>query len=262
MPATDARQAALERLPGDHPLAGDLPLSLEVHEVPAARVAEALAADIAARLRQALAERGRAVLAVSGGKSPVALFTALRNQPLDWARVSVTLVDERCVPPSHEASNARLVREHLLQGPAAAAGLVALVDAEDAPLPSPQALAAGADAAVRALGPADVVVLGLGEDGHTASLFPGVAGLAEALSPTGRAACVAVQFEQAPAAAPYPRITQTLAQLLTARQLVLPLGGAAKLQVLREALAERSDRLPISHVLHQGHAPLNLWISA
>ena len=84
-------------------------------------LAQALAADIAQRLRGAVAERGQALLAVSGGKSPVPLFQQLSQQALPWAQVTVLLVDERCVPPDHPDSNSALVRRHLLQGPAAAA---------------------------------------------------------------------------------------------------------------------------------------------
>ena len=78
-------------------------------------------AHIADALQHAIGQRGRALLAVSGGKSPIALFERLREQALDWRAVTVILVDERCVPHEHTDSNTALVRQHLLQGPAAAA---------------------------------------------------------------------------------------------------------------------------------------------
>lgn len=237
-----------------------LPAHLAVHRVEPAAAAGALADDIALRLRAALAARGSAVLSVSGGKSPVALFEALRGHDLDWSQVVVTLVDERCVPCTHEASNARLVREHLLQGRAAAARLVPMVPQDAPPLPSPAALACSAGEALQAVGPADVVVLGMGADGHTASLFPDAPNLAQALDPDGPAQCLPIELPEPPANAPFARITQTLACLLTARQLALPVTGDDKLATLRTALAGRNDRLPVSHLLHQTRTPLALWI--
>lgn len=230
--------------------------------VAADQAAQALAVDVAARLRQAVDSRGRAVLHVSGGQSPVALFEALREQALPWEKVEVSLADERVVPPEHADSNARLVRTHLLRGPAARARLLPLVPPF---LPSllPQSwteLAKQAGQALRAQGPADVLVLGMGADGHTASIFPGMPNLAQALDPQGTVVCLPVTREGLPAAAPHARITQTLAHLLTARHIVLPVRGSDKLQTLRRACQGRE--LPISHVLNQSLAPVAVWISS
>ncbi|TXD56257.1 6-phosphogluconolactonase, partial [Ralstonia sp. TCR112] len=97
-------------------------MAMRWHAVPdAAAQVQALAAAIANTLTHVIEEQGSACLAVSGGRSPIALFAALRVLPLRWADVSITLVDERAVPPGHADSNARLVREHLLQDAAAAA---------------------------------------------------------------------------------------------------------------------------------------------
>ena len=222
--------------------------------------AAAMASDIAIRLQEAITERGRAVLSVSGGKSPIALFEALREQALDWSRVHITLVDERYVPCLHEASNALLVRSHLQQGAAAQARLHAMVPQASPPLPALAVLVRDSDLDLRALGPADVMVLGMGADGHTASLFPAAPGLAAALDPRSPHACVGITLDPPPAAAPYARLTQTLAQILRSRHLVLPVSGADKLATLQQALAERSDRLPVSHVLHQQLTPLTLWL--
>jgi 6-phosphogluconolactonase len=237
------------------------PDNITVHTVAHAQVANQLALNIAQQLRAAIAARGRAVLSVSGGKSPEPLFEALRAQPIDWSRVVVTLADERCVPVTHADSNALLVRTHLLQDQAAAAHWVPMVNATTQPLPSPEALALAANAALLAAGAADVTVLGMGTDGHTASLFPDAANLAAALDSANPDACMAMVLPVPPANAPYPRLSQTLAHLLRSRAIVLPLAGADKLQTLAQAWATPSDRLPIARILHQTQTPVALWIS-
>lgn len=210
-------------------------------------------------LATALQARGRAVLAVSGGRSPLPLFEALRTQPLDWSHVAVTLVDERCVPPDHADSNTALVRQHLLQGPAAAAHFVPWFDAlpagtlDDAALDT-LARAAGARVTAGAW-PIDVAVLGMGEDGHTASLFPGAPGLARALQDSGPVAWTR------PLTAPHARLTLTLPALLAARELLLPLSGPAKQGVFEQARARADERLPVSLLLHQAHTPLRVWLA-
>jgi 6-phosphogluconolactonase len=234
---------------------------LEVQHAPADQLAQALALRIAAELKQAITERGRAVLAVSGGRSPIALFQSLSRIALDWSQVTVTLVDDRCVPCTHEASNALLVRTHLLQGEAARAQLLALVPQAQTPLPPLQALRDAADQALHDLGPADVMVLGMGSDGHTASLFPGATELAAALDERNPRTCIALSPNPLPPEAPYPRLTQTLAHILSSRQLLLPVAGADKLATLERALAQRTEALPISFVLHQTRTPLALWIT-
>jgi 6-phosphogluconolactonase len=233
---------------------------LQVHRVTATQLATELARDIATRLQAAISARGTAVLSVSGGKSPLALFEALRQQPIDWAQLHITLVDERYVPATHEASNALLVRTHLQQGPAARARLHAMVPQATLPLPPLATLVQDADADLRALGAADVMVLGMGTDGHTASLFPAAPGLAAALDPRSPLACASLALEPPPAAAPYQRLTQTLAQILRSRHLVLPISGADKLVTLAQALHAPTDQLPVSHLLHQQHTPLALWL--
>ena len=241
-------------------LSSPLPASVTLHSASAERLAVAMAQDIAQHLSQALTDRGQALLSVSGGQSPVAMFEALREQPLDWSRVRVTLVDERCVPTSHPASNARLVRAHLLQGAASLAHFAPLVPQEREPLPSATELAAAANQALQALGPADVLVLGMGADGHTASLFAGGLELAQVLDLACPQACLPMHLDPLPDNAPFARVTQTLAQLLRSRQLVLPVVGDDKLATLRLALQARSERLPISCVLHQAQAPVALWV--
>jgi 6-phosphogluconolactonase len=236
--------------------------ALTVHTASSTELNVRLAQDIATRLAGGIAARGFAVLSVSGGKSPIALFEALRVIDIDWSKVRVTLADERCVPCTHADSNAGLVHTHLLQDLAAKAQLVPMVDATSEPLASPTVYAQHADAALRAAGTADVLVLGMGTDGHTASLFPEAPNLPVALALNNTQACVAITLSQPPANAPYPRITQTLARLLTARHIVLPLSGADKLQTLQRAWQQATPTLPISMVLHQTTTPVALWIAA
>ncbi len=237
------------------------PDHITVHTVAQAQAAQQLAQDIAQQLRAAIAARGRAVLSVSGGKSPVALFQQLLTQSLDWARVVVTLVDERCVPVTHADSNALLVRCHLLQDQAAAANWVPMVSATTDPLSAPEELARQANAALQAVGAADVTVLGMGTDGHTASLFPDARNLGAALDIANPHACMAMVLPTLPANAPYPRLSQTLAHLLRSRAIVLPLAGADKLHTLAQAWATPSDRLPVARILHQTQTPVALWIT-
>lgn len=234
---------------------------LTVHTVSLAELNVRLAQDIAQRLAAAIDVRGFAVLSVSGGKSPVALFEALRVIDIDWSRVRVTLVDERCVPRIHPDSNALLVQTHLLQDLAAKAQLVFMVTNATELLDSPITQAKAAGIALGAAGIADVLVLGMGADGHTASLFPEAPNLSDALDLRNAKNCVAIELKKPPANAPYARISQTLAQILSARHIVLPLTGADKLHTLQQAWPHATPALPISFVLQQSRTPVALWLA-
>jgi 6-phosphogluconolactonase len=235
--------------------------SLTVNTVSQGELNVRLAQDIAQRLAAAIQARGFAVLSVSGGKSPVALFEALRVIDIDWSRVRVTLVDERCVPRIHPDSNALLVQNHLLQDLAAKAQLVFMVASAAEPLGSPAVQAKAASLALTAAGVADVLVLGMGADGHTASLFPEAPNLADALDLRNTQTCVSIELAHPPANAPYARITQTLAQILSARHIVLPLTDTDKLNTLQQAWKQATPVLPISFVLQQTQTPVALWLA-
>jgi len=216
--------------------------------------ATALAERVAAQLREAIAARGTAVIAVSGGSTPKDFFAQLSKQALDWAKVTVTLVDERWVPDTDTRSNAKLVETTLLQNAASAARFVPLYTGAA----TPEAGLAEAEARIAALpAPFDVVVLGMGDDGHTASFFPGGDRLVEALDPQGKAKVLTMQ---APGAGE-PRITLTLPVLLATRALYLLVSGEKKRDLLadvRLGLVEAKN-YPVRAVVQQERVPLAVY---
>jgi 6-phosphogluconolactonase len=179
----------------------------------------------------------------------------LRAEKLDWPKAWITLADERWVDTASEESNERMVRETLLSGPVAAAHFIGLKN----PAPTPEAGAEWATRALtRALRPFDVVVLGIGEDGHTASLFPGSIALSRALDASAAPACVTVNA----LAAPHARMTLNLAALLDARRLILHFGGQAKWQVYQRARTSgAAAELPVRAILHQKETPVDVFWS-
>ncbi len=218
----------------------------------AAAQISALASRIAGLIEAALAARGAATLIVSGGRSPVPLFQRLAGMPLDWAKVTISLADERWVAPDQPDSNEALLRRHLLQGEAAAARLVGLYTGE----PTPEAGEAACAARVAALPrPFAAVVLGMGDDGHTASLFPAADHLASALA-SDAGPCRAIR---APGA-PQPRMTLTLPSLLDADSILLAIQGTAKRAVYEQALAAGPvAALPVRAVLRQRRTPVEVY---
>lgn len=203
------------------------------------RLAWHLASDVAAALRRLVAANGEATLAVSGGETPKLFFDKLSHMGLPWASVTVTLVDERQVPETSQRSNAGLVRAHLLKDKAAAARFVPLYE----------------NPAAAELPPFDIVILGMGTDGHTASFFPGGDNLATALDPQTTERIVTMV---APGAGE-PRLTFTLPVLTDTGYLVLHIEGAAKRKVLDMALKDGpAEAMPVRAVL-RSKTPLTLY---
>ncbi|MDR7224554.1 6-phosphogluconolactonase [Aminobacter aminovorans] len=204
-------------------------------------LAAALAARVADTLKAAIARRGVAFLAVSGGTTPGRFFAALSKQELDWSKVTVTLVDERFVPESSPRSNAALAKANLLQNEASAASFAPLFH-EAATV---EKGADRADSELRALPwPLDVSVLGMGGDGHTASFFPDAAGLDALLDPASSRLVMPVHADSAGE----PRLTLTLPALVGAGLVVVHIEGAEKRNVIEAALAA-DKALPIRTVI-------------
>lgn len=211
-------------------------------------LAQALAEAVASALRARIARDGVAALAVSGGTTPLRFFDVLSNEDLDWSAVSITLVDDRWVAESSPRSNAGLVRRHLLKNHASAARFLPMVT--DAPTPEEGRALVNDMVAALAL-PFAAVVLGMGTDGHTASLFPGGDRLAQALAPGPGVWVETMRAE----AAVEPRITLTLPLLLAADYVALHIEGETKRRVLETS----TTAMPVSSVLKRQPAPDIFW---
>lgn len=211
----------------------------------------AAAQRVAAALEDAIRRHGSACAALSGGSTPEPAYRALAGLPLDWAKVTFALVDERFVPPNDAASNQALVQRAL--GPAFDAG------ARLAPMFFPSAtVEQSADQAEPRYAPIriDVALMGMGDDGHTASWFPGVPALANALDLSNPRTVIALHAPQAAAAS--ERLTLTRRALSRASQIILLITGEKKRARLEQAL--QSDDAPVSALFGPNMpAPSVLW---
>lgn len=219
-----------------------------------AQLAVALSDAVARDLNAGIAERGGASLAVSGGTTPTLFFNQLANHAdVDWTKVTITLVDERWVGSASERSNARLVKQNLLQGAAFGARFVPLYAGGEAP--TPEMIAQSNSWQEDVPHPLDAVVLGMGTDGHTASFFPGGDTLDLALSAPGPLIAIS-----APGAGE-PRITMTLPHLLATNGLYLHIEGEIKAEVL--AKAQEPDApvadMPVRAVLRQKQTEVQIY---
>ena len=213
-----------------------------------AQLDQQFAEQVAQLLENAINEKGKASLAVSGGSTPKGFFQALSKHDITWEKVTITLADERWVDETSDASNTRLVKENLLQNKASKAQFFALKVADS---PTSEVLAQLKTQAEQTILPLDVLILGMGEDGHTASLFPCSEQIAQAISLENNDVFMAVT----PTTAPHQRITFTLASLLQSKQIFLHLCGENKQQVLQQALADTNAlTMPIRAFLHHESA--------
>ncbi|UMY62635.1 6-phosphogluconolactonase [Pseudomonas sp. LS.1a] len=227
-----------------------LPAVVTVHELADAKALAATQAhDVAERLRAAIAAKGQACLVLSGGRSPVPFLEKLASENLDWAKVTVSLADERWVPVEHADSNAGLLVRHLFKGAAAKARFVGLYQQAE----NLDVAAGKADQALAELPPIDVLVLGMGDDGHTASLFPASPNLEAGLDLANPRRCLPLLAPSVP----HQRLSMTRSLLASAAFTALSVQGQGKLATLRAALAGNDlTEMPIRAFLH---APLDIY---
>ncbi len=205
-----------------------------------------LADSVTSLLESGISKNGSASLAVSGGSTPVALFEELSVRDLAWEQVHICLVDERWVDPKDPESNEHLVRTHLLQNRAAAARFTGMKNSA--------ATAGAGEAECERLyreipAPYDVLLLGMGGDGHTASLFPGAVRLPQATDMESDRICISI----APLTAPHERMSLSLPAILSSRQIILHITGQDKRDVLDLAMSDGpAGEMPIRFILQNG----------
>jgi 6-phosphogluconolactonase len=211
-------------------------------------------------LEQAVNGKGTASFMVSGGSTPAPLYQALSNSDLDWSKIHVALVDERWVDKDHDASNEALIERSLLINNATKAtftGMKTLAETALEGCTETEALYA------KIPQPFTVAILGMGNDGHTASLFPHAEGLASALAEDNHQLTAAITAHQSDVTGPNTeRLTLTLNGLLQAKRLIILLTGEEKLTVFKHALAEGDiEDMPIRAILRQTKVPVELYWS-
>lgn len=214
---------------------------------------EDLANLIGELLTKGITANGRASLAVSGGSTPVELFKRLSGMDLSWRNVVITLVDERWVEPTQSDSNEHLVRSYLLKDKASKATFIGMKNSA--------ATATGGEREceyklLNVPRPFDVLILGMGNDGHTASLFPGATKLSIATDMGSSKTCAGI----APLTARHERMTLTLPAILDSRQIFLHITGQNKKDVLRKAQADGPiEEIPIRFILRQQSTQVSVY---
>ncbi len=225
-------------------------MTVTVHYPDRNQLMTGLAGLIADQLRAALMAKGKATLAVPGGTTPAPFLDALSQADLDWSKVAVMLTDERFVPETSDRSNTRLLRDTLLKNRAAKARLIPFYAAGERPEDVLDQLAAE----IAGLLPIDVAVLGMGEDMHTASIFPGADRLSEALDPDGKAILLPMR---APGAME-PRLTLTAQVLRATDHLHLLITGPAKKAALEKAMSMTDVKDAPVRILFDATHPLHV----
>lgn len=222
-------------------------------------LADQLSEVVAQELRAAVAARGRAIIAFSGGSTPIPLFQALCRREVPWSSVVMTLVDERWVPESDALSNAALLRKNLLSALPETKFVPLYRSATSVTESLPLVLQDYAQQTHSSIShPAsfDVVVLGMGGDGHTASFFPDAENISSLVDIEQEAALLTCES----ASTQVPRVTWSLPKLLDTGLLALHFTGAEKRKVFEQATqAGAATELPIRAAIHQQHVPLNVF---
>src|SRR3990170_2884132 len=218
----------------------------------AEEMADAVAGDIGFIVESALDARGSALLALPGGKTPLPVFERLAEADLPWKKVTIIPTDERLVPLDSPLSNIRAIAGIFLK--AGARVFPIGTDIADYRLAGNSA-----DARLQDLQfPPDLVWLGMGEDGHTASIFPGP-DLQDALDAPKARRAVGVMPDPLPPEAPVPRVTLTRAAILSARTILITITGQDKRDLLEQAIADgQSSKLPIGRVLAELEQPIDI----
>lgn len=213
----------------------------------AEQLAAACAARVNASLDDALRERGKAVLVLAGGRTAPPIFRRVAAQPRDWSQVTLLPSDERWVAADHPDCNLRQLRDCFV-------GIDGIRWVSLAPAqPQGEANAAFANGALAPYAQDfDLCMIGMGADGHFASLFPGAPTLAEALALDQPKSALPILPDPMPAAGPHPRISLTLSRLLRSRRLMLVITGADKRAVIEQARGG-DDRYPVAHLLRAVH---------
>ena len=231
-------------------------------------LAQELALDIVQQLNKAIDSKGQAVIAFSGGSTPKPLFEALQSSDIDWTKVVVTLVDERWVPIGHELSNAGFLIDNLLSKLSAIPKFVPLFNisaaAMNAEMSLISVLSEYCHTTKSTLGRPrefDVVILGMGGDGHTASIFPDCDGIEAALDENSADHVCAIMAHKSKVTGDnLERITLSFAGLLQSKKLILLITGDEKLDVYRQALSQTDvNKTPISAVLQQQRVPVHVY---
>lgn len=215
-------------------------------------LAQKLATSVAKQLKTQLSKNNKACLAVSGGSTPVEFFNYLSLQELDWAKVTVILVDERWLKTDDVDSNEKLVRENLLVNHAKIAYFLGLKN--DALLPSEGIMDCETQLRTQ-VESLDVVVLGMGLDGHTASWFKDSKKLSALLDADTSAWCLPIEDDFLPQA----RMSLTWRFIKRAEKMYLHFTGEEKNKVFQQACIEKSEGLPVSHILHQDGINISVY---
>ena len=205
-------------------------------------LAHELSQIVANNLKEAVDTRGVATLVVSGGSTPLPFFKELASVDLDWENITIMLADERWVAPDHTDSNERFVKEQLMIGNASKAKFVGLKNGAETP---EQGWAESESAMAAIQYPFDVVILGMGGDGHTASLFPATEGLQQAIAKD----CGQLTWPMNPSTVEQPRMSLTLDCLLDTRHLYLHITGDSKRLIFQQAASTDPDVYPIAAVI-------------